>query len=113
VPATTRAPKAMALTSYNSQAGAQLRQARHRAGMDQLAMSWALSYLLGFEVSTSSLAYYESGTNTVPAAVLLAALELAESRRRARIAAPMEGRRVSSKRSHRETTSEVLNGPRM
>src|SRR2546423_1704347 len=65
-------------TTQNGRAGLLLKQARLASGSSQELFAAALSAALGVKVSPSSLSYFEAGKNTVPAAIYLAALEVAD-----------------------------------
>ena len=72
--AITRPPLAMPNSTFNRLAGTELRAARLRAKCSQPQFAHELSKRLGVAVSPTSLAYYELGRTSVPAAVLLAAI---------------------------------------
>lgn len=76
MPATNRAALAMRTSPYNHRAAAYLKAAREAFGRSQEVFAMELSQCLGFTLSASSLAYCETAGNSVPAAVLLAVVEL-------------------------------------
>jgi hypothetical protein len=66
----------MRTSPYNLQAAAYLKAAREASGRSQEVLAMELSERLGFSLSSSSLAYYETAGNAIPAAVVFAVLEL-------------------------------------
>ena len=79
MPTTYRQPQAMQRSAHNARAGSVMRKARERRHWTQGYLAYLLSERLGVGVSATSMSYYETGSATVPAAVLLAVLELTDT----------------------------------
>jgi len=76
LPATRHAPKAMSRTDQNAQAGEYLKRARQSARLSQEQMAMELTEHLGVSVCASAVSYFETATNTIPAAIVFAVHEL-------------------------------------